>query len=47
MLMHQPAGHMEEHFYKASQLVNPSLGERKALAEQYGMRFVGPPLKPD
>lgn len=47
MLMHQPAGRMEAFFYKASQLVNPSPEERKALAEQYGMRVVGPPLKAD
>lgn len=47
MLMHQPAGRMEEFFYEASQLVNPTLKDRQALIEQYGMRSVGPPLKPD
>lgn len=47
MLMHQPAGRMEEFFQKASQLVNPTLKDRQALIEQYGMRSVGPPLTPD
>jgi mannose-6-phosphate isomerase-like protein (cupin superfamily) len=47
MLMHQPAARMEEFFYKASQLVNPTLADRQALIVQYGMRVVGPPLTPD
>ena len=47
MLMHQPAARMEEFFLKASQLVNPTLADRQALIEQYGMRYAGPPLKPD
>lgn len=47
MLMHQPAAQMEEFFYKASQLIKPTLEDRQALIVQYGMRAVGPPLKPD
>ncbi|CCH56476.1 cupin 2 conserved barrel domain protein [Fibrisoma limi BUZ 3] len=47
VIMHQPAGTMEEHFRTASQEPDQSLEARRARAEKHGIRYVGPPLKPD
>jgi len=47
IVMHQPAGSMEEYFRLVSQLPDQSLESRKALAEKHGTRFVGPQLTPD
>jgi mannose-6-phosphate isomerase-like protein (cupin superfamily) len=47
IVMHQPAGTMEEYFRIASQLTNQSPEERKALAEKHGMQILGPPLTGD
>ena len=47
MVMHQPAGTMEEYFRTASQMPDQRPDARKELAEKHGMRFLGPQLKPD
>lgn len=48
IVMHQPAGTMEEHFRTVNQLPpTQSLEVRRARAEKHGIRYVGPPLKPD
>ena len=47
VVMHQPAGTMEEYFRIASQLPDQRPEARKALAEKHGMRFLGPSLQPD
>lgn len=52
IVMHQPAGNMEEYFRTTSQLTDSQLADqspevRRARAEKYGMRVVGPPLTPD
>lgn len=47
IVMHQPAGGMEEYFRTASQFPDQSIAFRKTFAEQHGMRFIGPPLTPD
>jgi mannose-6-phosphate isomerase-like protein (cupin superfamily) len=44
IVMHQPAGTMEEYFRTASQFVDQSFEGRQKFAEQHGMRFVGPAL---
>lgn len=45
IIMHQPAAKMEEYFRLTSQRADQSYEARKRIAEQYGMRFLGPPLK--
>jgi mannose-6-phosphate isomerase-like protein (cupin superfamily) len=47
IIMHQPAARMEEYFRLAVQQPDQSGEARIKFAEQYGMRFVGPDLKPD
>jgi mannose-6-phosphate isomerase-like protein (cupin superfamily) len=47
IIMHQPAVGMEEFFRLVSQQADQSVEARKRVAERYGMRFVGPALKPD
>ncbi|WP_375435489.1 cupin domain-containing protein [uncultured Hymenobacter sp.] len=47
IVMHQPAGTMEEFFRIASQMPDQRPEARKGLAEKHGMRFLGPLLKPD
>lgn len=47
IVMHQPAVKMEEFFRLTSKQPDQSYQARKRVAEQYGMRFVGPPLTPD
>ena len=47
IVMHQPAGTMEEFFRTGAASPNMSPAERQALGEKHGMKFVGGPLKPD
>ena len=47
VVMHQPAGTMEEFFRTASQLADKSVEGRRALAIRHDTRFVGPALTPD
>ena len=47
IVMHQPAGTMEEYFRTASNFPDQSVAFRQQFAEQHGMRFVGPALTPD
>jgi len=47
LVMHQPAGTMEEFFRQTSQLPDQSLENRKVIAEKHGMKILGPSLKPD
>ncbi len=47
LLMHQPAGTMEEYFHEVIQLENPTVDQRQALLRKHGMDQVGPPLIPD
>jgi mannose-6-phosphate isomerase-like protein (cupin superfamily) len=47
IVMHQPAGTMEEYFRTASQLTGQSPEQRRALAEKHGMQILGPPLTAD
>lgn len=47
IVMHQPAGTMEDYFRTGSQLADQSITGRQALAEKHGMRIVGPALTPD
>lgn len=47
IVMHQPAGTMEEYFRQVSQMPDQSQETRRAIAEKHGMRFLGPPLKPE
>jgi mannose-6-phosphate isomerase-like protein (cupin superfamily) len=47
IVMHQPAGTMEEYFRTASNFPDQSAAFRQKFAEQNGMRFVGPALTPD
>lgn len=47
IVMHQPAGTMEEYFRLVSQLPDQGPEARRAIAEKHGMRFLGPPLRPD
>jgi mannose-6-phosphate isomerase-like protein (cupin superfamily) len=44
IVMHQPAVRMEEYFRFVSKQPDQSLEARKRIAEQYNMRFLGPPL---
>jgi quercetin 2,3-dioxygenase len=47
LVMHQPAGTMEEYFRTASQLPDQRLEARKALAAQHDIHIIGQPLKAD
>jgi mannose-6-phosphate isomerase-like protein (cupin superfamily) len=47
IVMHQPAGTMEEYFRIAAQLTNQSPESRTKFAEQHGMRILGPALTAD
>jgi mannose-6-phosphate isomerase-like protein (cupin superfamily) len=47
IVMHQPAGTMEEYFRTGAASPNITAAERQALGEKHGMKFVGGPLKPD
>lgn len=47
IVMHQPAGTMEEFFRTASTFPDQSVAFRKKFAEEHGMRFLGPALTPD
>ena len=47
IVMHQPAGTMEEFFRTASGFPDQSAAFRQSFAEQHGMRFIGPALTPD
>jgi mannose-6-phosphate isomerase-like protein (cupin superfamily) len=46
IVMHQPAATMEE-FFRTAAAAGLSPEARKQLAEQHGMRVLGPPLRPD
>ncbi|WP_420149430.1 cupin domain-containing protein [Spirosoma sp.] len=47
IVMHQPAGKMEEYFRTVTQLPDQSIEGRRAYAEKHGMRILGQPLKAD
>jgi uncharacterized cupin superfamily protein len=47
LLMHQPAGTMEEFFRTGSQITHQSAEERQTFVEKHGMRIVGPALTAD
>jgi mannose-6-phosphate isomerase-like protein (cupin superfamily) len=47
IVMHQPAGTMEEFFRSAPGRADLTPEARTAVAEKHGMRFVGPALTPD
>jgi mannose-6-phosphate isomerase-like protein (cupin superfamily) len=47
IVMHQPAASMEEFFRTGAAQPNLTAGERRALGEKHGMRFVGGPLSAD
>jgi len=47
IVMHQPAGTMEDYFRTASQFPDQFAAFRQKFAEQHGIRFVGPALTPD
>jgi mannose-6-phosphate isomerase-like protein (cupin superfamily) len=47
IIMHRPAGTMEEYFRTAAQQPNQSPDERTKFAEQHGMRILGPSLTAD
>ena len=47
VIMHQPAVGMETYFREALLLPDQTPEGRRSLAEKHGMRFVGPPLRPD
>lgn len=47
IVMHQPAGTMEEYFRIGAASPNMTAAERQALGEKHGMKFVGGPLTPD
>jgi mannose-6-phosphate isomerase-like protein (cupin superfamily) len=50
IIMHQPAVRMEEYFRLASrrpEIFQQGPEARKALAERYGMKILGPALTPD
>jgi mannose-6-phosphate isomerase-like protein (cupin superfamily) len=47
IVMHQPAGTMEEFFRTASNYPDQAAAFRQTFAEQHGMRFIGPALTPD
>lgn len=47
IVMHQPAGTMEEYFRSVITMADQSVEGRRALAEKHGMRILGDALKPD
>jgi quercetin 2,3-dioxygenase len=47
IVMHQPAGTMEDYFRTASTFPDQSAAFRQKFAEQNGIRIVGPALTPD
>jgi mannose-6-phosphate isomerase-like protein (cupin superfamily) len=47
IVMHQPAGTMEEYFRTASNFPDQSAAFSQKFAEQNGIRIVGPALTPD
>lgn len=47
VVMHQPAGTMEEYFRSVIQQADQTVEARRALAERHGMRLLGPALTPD
>jgi mannose-6-phosphate isomerase-like protein (cupin superfamily) len=47
IVMHQPAGTMEEYFRTASKFTNQSPEQTKSFAEKHGMRILGPALTAD
>jgi mannose-6-phosphate isomerase-like protein (cupin superfamily) len=47
VIMHAPAGTMEEYFAAARQLKNPTQAEREALLRKHSMIPTGPRLSPD
>ena len=47
IVMHQPAGTMEEYFRAVSKLPDQSPEDRKKMAAQHDTLLIGPPLKPD
>ncbi|WP_133271520.1 cupin domain-containing protein [Hymenobacter radiodurans] len=47
LIMHLPAGSMEEYFLQARQLKNPTQAEREALLRKHNMIPTGPRLSPD
>ena len=47
MVLHTPAGTMEEYFEEVRALKNPTPADRKALMKKHNMELVGPPLTLD
>ncbi|GAB2955863.1 cupin domain-containing protein [Hymenobacter coalescens] len=47
LVMHQPAGTMEEYFRTGSTLTDQRIESRKALAAQHDIHIIGPSLQPD
>lgn len=47
IVMHQPAGTMEEYFRSVINAADQTVEGRRALAEKHGMRLLGPGLSPD
>ncbi|GAA4380495.1 cupin domain-containing protein [Hymenobacter koreensis] len=47
LVMHQPAGTMEEYFRAGSTLTDQRIESRKALAARHDIHIIGPSLKPD
>jgi mannose-6-phosphate isomerase-like protein (cupin superfamily) len=47
IVMHQPAGTMEEYFRTASQFADPAQAFTPEIMARHNMRTVGPPLSPD
>ncbi|WP_170172743.1 cupin domain-containing protein [Hymenobacter rigui] len=47
IVMHQPAGTMEEYFRAVSKLPDQSPEARKKMAAEHDTLLIGPPLKPD
>jgi mannose-6-phosphate isomerase-like protein (cupin superfamily) len=47
IVMHQPAGTMEEYFRAASNFPDQSFEYRLKFSEQHGIHFLGPALTPD
>jgi quercetin 2,3-dioxygenase len=47
IVMHQPAGTMEEFFRTASKMTDKTPEARRALGEMHDIHYIGPPLTPD
>lgn len=47
LVMHQPAGTMEEYFRTGAARPGITPDERRVLAERHGMKILGGPLSPD